>query len=231
MGVVVSGFEVVQPSIAIEVVTPVAKWVDAGHRAGRGEHLAPGVVGVACNGVAACIQYVRHIALQVRDVVVHRRCSGAAALVREAVGCAALVVEELQRLPAVVLRYQRAALPHILVLLAVNRLRQAKPIRIIGVAVVQPRAAVDRAREPPPVRPAEGRPVIPARRVAYSVIADGLTVVGGQQVFPVAVAVGVALADGVIVIPDDESNSLNRAEDICPVIELIVCAMAGYHLY
>ena len=231
MGVVVSGFEVVQPSIAIEVVTPVAKWVDAGHRAGRGEHLAPGVVGVACNGVAACIQYVRHIALQVRDVVVHRRCSGAAALVREAVGCAALVVEELQRLPTVVLRYQRAALPHILVLLIAHRLRQAKPVRIIGVAVVQPSAAVDRAREPPPVRPAEGRPVIPARRVAYSVIADGLTVVGGQQVFPVAVAVGVALADGVIVIPDDESNSLNRAEDICPVIELIVCAMAGYHLY
>ena len=231
MGVVVSGFEVVQPSIAIEVVTPVAKWVDAGHRAGRGEHLAPGVVGVACNGVAACIQYVRHIALQVCDVVVHRRCGGAAALVREAVGCAALVVEELQRLPTVVLRYQRAALPHILVLLIAHRLRQAKPVRIIGVAVVQPSAAVDRAREPPPVRPAEGRPVIPARRVAYSVIADGLTVVGGQQVFPVAVAVGVALADGVIVIPDDESNSLNRAEDICPVIELIVCAMAGYHLY
>ena len=193
MGVVVSGFEVVQPSIAIEVVTPVAKWVDAGHRAGRGEHLAPGVVGVACNGVAACIQYVRHIALQVRDVVVHRRCGGAAALVREAVGCAALVVEELQRLPTVVLRYQRAALPHILVLLIAHRLRQAKPVRIIGVAVVQPRAAVDRAREPPPVRPAEGRPVIPARRVAYRIIADGLTVVGGQQVFPVAVAVGVAL--------------------------------------
>ena len=116
-------------------------------------------------------------------------------------------------------------------LLIAHRLRQAKPVRIIGVAVVQPRAAVDRAREPPPVRPAEGRPVIPARRVAYRIIADGLPVVGGQQVFPVAVAVGVALADGVIVIPDDESNSLNRAEDICPVIELIVCAMAGYHLY
>ena len=193
LGVVVSGFEVVQPSIAIEVVTPVAKWVDAGHRAGRGEHLAPGVVGVACNGVAACIQYVRHIALQVRDVVVHRRCGGAAALVREAVGCAALVVEELQRLPTVVLRYQRAALPHILVLLIAHRLRQAKPVRIIGVAVVQPRAAVDRAREPPPVRPAKGSPIIPARRVAYRVIADGLPVVGGQQVFPVAVAVGVAL--------------------------------------
>ena len=193
LGVVVSGFEVVQPSIAIEVVTPVAKWVDAGHRAGRGEHLAPGVVGVACNGVAACIQYVRHIALQVRDVVVHRRCGGAAALVREAVGCAALVVEELQRLPTVVLRYQRAALPHILVLLIAHRLRQAKPVRIIGVAVVQPSAAVDRAREPPPVRPAKGRPIIPARRVAYRVIADGLPVVGGQKVFPVAVAVGVAL--------------------------------------
>ena len=78
-------------------------------------------------------------------------------------------------------------------LLIAHRLRQAKPVRIIGVAVVQPRAAVDRAREPPPVRPAKGRPVIPARRVAYRVIADGLTVVGGQQVFPVAVAVGVAL--------------------------------------
>ena len=116
-------------------------------------------------------------------------------------------------------------------LLIAHRLRQAKPVRIIGVAVVQPSAAVDRAREPPPVRPAKGRPIIPARRVAYRVIADGLPVVGGQKVFPVAVAVGVALADGVIVIPDDESNSLNRAEDICPVIELIVCATAGYHLY
>ena len=83
-------------------------------------------------------------------------------------------------------------------LLIAHRLRQAKPVRIIGVAVVQPRAAVDRAREPPPVRPAKGRPVIPARRVAYRVIADGLTVVGGQQVFPVAVAVGVALCSAAV---------------------------------
>ena len=63
LGVVVSGFEVVKASVGIEVVTPVAERVDAGHRAGGGEHLAPGVVGVARNGVAACIQYVRHVTL------------------------------------------------------------------------------------------------------------------------------------------------------------------------
>ena len=38
--VIVSGFEVVKPSLSIEVVAPVAYGVDAGHRAGGGEYLA-----------------------------------------------------------------------------------------------------------------------------------------------------------------------------------------------
>ena len=52
MGVVVSGFEVVKASVGIEVVASVAKRVDAGHRAGRGEHLAPSVVGVGLSTVS-----------------------------------------------------------------------------------------------------------------------------------------------------------------------------------
>ena len=47
LGVVVTGFEVVEAGVGIEVVAPVAEGVDVGHVAGGGEDLAPGVVGVA----------------------------------------------------------------------------------------------------------------------------------------------------------------------------------------
>ena len=50
-----------------------------------------------------------------------------------------------------------------------------------------------RAREPAPVGPRERRPVVPARRVAYAVIADALTVIRRQQIQPAAVTVAVHL--------------------------------------
>ena len=191
--VVVSGFEVVEAGIGVEVVAAVADRVYRRHRAGRRQHLAPCVVAVLRYRRPAGVQYAYYITLQVRHVVVHDRRRRCRRLVRERIRRSVLIVEELKLRTAEVLGYQLAALPYVLVLYAADRLRQTQTVHVVGVAVVETRAAVYRAREPAPVGPRERRPVVPARRVAYAVIADALTVIRRQQIQPAAVTVAVHL--------------------------------------
>ena len=193
LGGVVTGFEVVEAGVGIEVVTPVAEGVDVGHVAGGGEDLAPGVVGVAGLYVPAGIQYVHHVALEIGDIVVHHGSGGGAGLVGEGIGGAALIVEELQLLPGPVLGDQPAALPHILVLYITHGLGEPEPVGIVGVAVVKAGSGVLGGHEPASQIPGEGGAVMPGGGVAYGVVGDGVAVIGGEQILPLGVPIGVGV--------------------------------------
>ena len=217
LGGVVTGFEVVEAGVGIEVVTPVAEGVDVGHVAGGGEDLAPGVVGVAGLYVPAGIQYVHHVALEIGDVVVHHGSGGGAGLVGEGIGGAALIVEELQLLPGPVLGDQPAALPHILVLYITHGLGEPEPVGIVGIAVVEAGSGVLGGHEPASQIPGEGGAVMPGGGVAYGVVGDCVTVIGGEQVLPLGVPIGVGVG----------AAAVGGGEDVPPILGVGLKPRAG----
>ena len=182
-GIVVAGFEVVQPGLLVEVVASVPQGVHFRHRAGAAHGEAPGVVPILRGGEALRVYKAQHVALEVRDVVIQLCLGVGAGPVGHGIGLAALVVEELQLPAAIGLGHQLVPLPDVLVLHAVDRLAGAQAVRVVGVAHAQA-PEVRGGGQPSAVHPGEGGVVPPEGGVAYGVVADGITVEGGEQVGP-----------------------------------------------
>ena len=68
--VIIPALEVVHLKLGVVVISSVPQRVNAGHIAGRGEELAPGVVGVGGDAGSAAVQDASDVALQVGQVVV-----------------------------------------------------------------------------------------------------------------------------------------------------------------
>ena len=192
--VVVAALEVVEPGLAVEIIASIPDRIDRGDRCAAGgadaEDLAEGVVAVAPVDRSVPVDDLHYVALQVRHVVVQRP------VIAQDRRAAALVVVKLQRVPAPGLRDQPAALPGVLVLHGVragaHRLRQAQAVRVVGKGHggVTAGNRAD-ARELTPPHPGHRRPVVPGLRVADLVVADRVGTVLGQQIGPLAVAIGV----------------------------------------
>ena len=183
--------EVVHLQLGIVVIAPVPQRVDAGQVAGGGEELAPGVVGVGGDAVSAAVQDAHNVSLQVGQIVIGDGRCGGTGLIREGTGIAALIVEKLQLFAVVILGDKLAALPEVLVLHAAHGFGQAQAVAVVGVGDGQ--TGIGRACQSASVCPGEGGPVVPGGGVADGVIADGISVVGRQQVQPLAVPIGISI--------------------------------------
>src|SRR5699024_3581112 len=133
---------------------------------------------------------------------------GGAGLVGEGIGGAALVVEELQLLPGPVLGDQLAALPHILVLYITHGVGEPEHVGIVGVAVVEAGSGGLSGHEPASQIPGEGGTVMPGCGVAYCVVGDGVAVIGGEQVLPLGVPIGVGVG----------AAAVGGGEDVPPIV-------------
>ena len=78
-----------------------------------------------------------------------------------------------------------------------HRLRLPQPVHIVGVARDRAAGGSGYHGQTPAVDPGEVVPVVPVRGIADLVIRDRLPAVRRQQIFPVAVAVGVGVGDAV----------------------------------
>ena len=180
--IIIPALEVVHLQLGVVVISPVPQRVDAGQIAGGGEELAPGVVGVGGDGGSAGVEDGGYIALQVGQVVVGDGGRGGTGFVGESVRIAALVIEELQLLAVVVLGDQLAALPEVLVLHTVDRFGQAQAVAVVGIGGGQVFGGVGGTCQPSAVYPGEGAAVVPGGRISYGVIADGISVIGREQI-------------------------------------------------
>ena len=68
--IIITAGYIVEFCLGVVVVASVPQRVNAGHIAGRGEELAPGVVGVGGDAGSAAVQNAHDVALQVGQVVV-----------------------------------------------------------------------------------------------------------------------------------------------------------------
>ena len=66
-------------------------------------------------------------------------------------------------------------------------------VAVVGVGGGQAFVCVRGTCQSASVRPCEGGPVVPGFRISYGVIADGISVVGRQQVQPLAVPIGIGI--------------------------------------
>ena len=105
---VISALEIIQSGLGIELVSTVAQRIligKVGVAAGNTQMVAPCIVNIGCNTVAARVYNARNIALQVLQVVVFG--CGAAGLISKAYGRAILVVTEVQSIAACYIRCQQ----------------------------------------------------------------------------------------------------------------------------
>ena len=80
----------------------------------------------------------------------------------------------------------------------VDRFGQAQAVAVVGVGGGQVFGGVRGACQPSAVYPGEGAAVVPGGWVADGIVADGISVVGRQQVKPLAVHVGEDLRLGAV---------------------------------
>ena len=93
-GVIIAALEVVEAGFIVLIVATIPQGVDLRHSAGRGQHLAVGVVGIRRHPVAVAVHQVHHITLEIRDVIVGG--SGGTVVVNQGIGEASIVIPEIQ---------------------------------------------------------------------------------------------------------------------------------------
>ena len=174
----------------VEIVSSVAQGVDACQVAGGGNDVAVGVVLIAGHHCAAGIDQLHYIALEVGDVVVH------GAVVLQGEGRSAGIVEEVQGVGAVGFPEQLAAGVVVGVGRAVDSLRGADTVVVIGIG--DGMASTDGFGQIPAFRPGEFPlgAVVVAGGIAAAVVGNGLSIVSRQQIAPLGIAVGIAVAVG-----------------------------------
>ena len=198
-GVIIAGLEVIKASFAVVVVATVAQGVSLGHGTGGGEDVAVGVVGIAGNGVSAGIDQPHYIALEVGDVIV----VGAVAL--HGVGHSVSVVEEVQGGvgAGMVLPQQLTAGIAVVDGCAVYDLIIPESVAVVDIGIGL--AVYYRFGQSSALAPGKGVPpaIVVAQRIAAAVVGNGLSVIGGQQVSPLAVAIGIAVAGCAVALGKD----------------------------
>ena len=174
----------------VEVIPSIPQRIDACQFAGGGNDVAEGVVFVAGNYCAGGIDQLHHIALEVSDVVIHR------AIMLQSKGGAAGIVEEVQGVGAVGFPQQLAAGVVVGVGRAVYSLRCADTVVVIGIG--DGMASTDGFDQIPALGPLKGPTgaVVVAGGIAAAVVGNGLSIVSRQQIAPLGIAVGIAVAVG-----------------------------------
>lgn len=198
LGVIVSGLEVIEASFGVVDVAPVAEGVVTAQgrptRAGAAGGVAPSVVGIRYYRITICVQDGDNITLEVYGVEV------CCAIKVHSQGRAQSIITDSQGvvyrfIPCVGDGYLRDLRTIVDILdssVIVEILGYAQTVGVVGKGSRVPGEAdgTKLAAMLPCVRP---EAVI--QRIADSIIGDGLTVVGSEQVAPVGIAVGVV--DGV----------------------------------
>ena len=90
--------EIIEASLAILIVPPVAQRVDLRHGAAGAQDFTIGIVGIGRYFIALAVYQIHHIALEVRNVIVDG--TGGTYGVGQGVGRTALVIPEVQNLRA-----------------------------------------------------------------------------------------------------------------------------------
>ena len=97
LGIVISALQIVKPGFGIVVVSPVPQGIDLGHAASCLLDLAVGVIAVAGDLGSAAVDQIRHISLEIGDVIVGCR-AGRAVGVGQRIGGSLGVVGKVQNL-------------------------------------------------------------------------------------------------------------------------------------
>ena len=191
--------EVIQAGFGVVIVAAVAQGVSLGHCSGGGEDVAVGVVGVRGNGVSVGIYQPHYIALEVGNVIV----VGAVALY--GIGHSVTVVEEVQGGvgAGMVLPQQLTAGVAVVDGCAVYDLVIPDAVAVVDIGVGL--AVYYGFGQPPSLCPGKGVPpaIVVAQRIAAAVVGNGLVVISRQQVSPLAVAIGVAVAGSAVALGKD----------------------------
>ena len=64
--------EIVKTCLGVVIITAIAQRIYVRQRSAAAYYLAPGIVGIACDGAAAAVDYTDNVALRIEDVVVQR---------------------------------------------------------------------------------------------------------------------------------------------------------------
>ena len=157
--IVITAGYIIESRFGVVVIASVPQRVDAGHIAGGGEELAPGVVGVGGDAGSAAVQDASDVALQVGQVVVGDGGCGGTGFVGESIRIAAFIVEEFQLFAVIVLGDQLAALPEVLVFHTIDGFCKPEAVSVVGVGGGQIFGGVCGAGKPSAVYPCEGAAV------------------------------------------------------------------------
>ena len=134
------------------------------------------------DGGSAAVEDASDVALQVGQVVVGDGGCGGTGFVGESVRIAAFIVEEFQLFAVIVLGDQLAALPEVLVFHTIDGFCKPEAVSVVGVGGGQVFGGIRGAGKPSAVDPGEGAAVVPGGRISYVVIADGISVIGREQI-------------------------------------------------
>ena len=184
LGIVVARLEVVETRLGVVIIPTVAERVNVRQRSAAAYYLAPGIVGIACDSVAAAVDYTDNVALRVEDVVVQR------IIVLHRQRLVVLVVDEVDGLAAARLTGHKAAEGREIIRRRPHGLAAANARHIVGIAYI--RAADLGRRQSASLRPCERASVVILRRISAGV-GDRAAVVRRQQVAPRTVAVGIII--------------------------------------
>lgn len=201
--IIIPALQVVEPRLAVIIVSAIAQGVGVCHSAGGGGDIAVGVIGVGgYNGVADAVHQVDDVTLEVRDVEV------LGAIVGHAVRCTVGVIGEIYGGAAKGLPEEAAAGVGVGVLDAVYGFGGADAVLVVGVA--DGGACLAGAGELAAIAPGEGPAVaiIVAHRVAtdgcagdriggavigLALVGNTLVIVGRQQILPAGVFIGIGV--------------------------------------
>ena len=195
-GIIVTALEVIEACFGVEVVAPVADGVGCGEGAFGCQDVAPGVVGVGGKDRSVGGDHALYIALLVLYEDAFR--FGFGCLIGVAYQLAAGAVVEVERVARANVRHELGAVPDVAAGAAVHRFLGAQSGVIVREG--ERRAVLLHGRQLPPALPRH-TPAAVRRRVPYAVVGYGFAVVGGEQVTPYGVAVGIAYRDGICGLP------------------------------
>ena len=173
----------------VVVIPSVPQGIDGskGAGGGGGKGPTPGVIAVLCHGIAGGVQNPDDIALKI--LAVNVPVVGIGGGVGEAHGGALRIVMEVEGVVVSDFRRKSAAQVDVAVDRAAHRLLDPQAGVVVDKA--QTGGAIAGGGKLPPTLPGEG-PAPVTQRITDPVISDGVPIIGGQQVPPIAVVVGVA---------------------------------------
>ena len=187
MGVVVARLKIVQSGCLIVLVAPIAQGVGLtegiGETSGGGKQFAPCVVGIFYHTVALSVKEGNNISLQIGNVIVF--CS----VPNQGKRGALVVIPEVEQIGSVALRSDSAIRPGIPGGCGAVRGFCPQSVRVIpiGIGGIPRRKGGKLSAH----FPGKGHAVPIGQGVADCIVGDGLAIIGGQQIFPRGVAVGV----------------------------------------